>query len=93
MPLAISAACMPSSVGLPEGELSIAVNFMMAFGMDWVETKKVREFIFDNPIDGVWLHRLLEQKIDPLSPVNGITHRKLKPEVLDRIRNYKDVSG
>lgn len=84
---------MPSSVDLPKRELMIAAKFMMTFGMDWVDNKKVREFIFDDQIDGVWLHRLLENKIDPLKPVNGITHRRLKPEVLDWILNYKDGSG
>lgn len=81
---------MTSSVDLPNRELMIAVKFMMTFGMDWVENKKVREFISDNQIDGVWLHRLLEDKNDPHNLVIGLTHRRLKPEVLDRILNIKD---
>ena len=77
---------MQSSVDLSEAELEIALNFLLTFGADWVERNKVRQFICESQNDGRWLHDLLVNKVDHLKPFNGITHRKLKPEVLDRIR-------
>lgn len=67
-------------------ERELIGSFLIEFGDDWVESEKVREFIFNDQIKRVRLHEFLENKIDAQKPLDGITHRRLKPDALVRFK-------
>ncbi len=80
---------MKNPARITEGEQRLVFCFLLTFGADWVENDRVRDFIAANQIDGVGLHKFLEQRVDHANLANGITHRRLAPGMLDEILKHK----
>lgn len=89
----ISIASMTNSAGFSKEACKSAIAFLLEFGSDWIDDEKVQSYIFNHQTEAEWFHVLLEIKIDLIKPIKGVTHRRLKPEVLLQILEYTSESN
>jgi hypothetical protein len=67
-------------------EKDVFINFLVKFGAGWVDISTVKNYFTNYQSSWIVLHKVVDAKCDPNNKLAGITHLRIRRDLLEKLR-------